>query len=340
VHTLTGYRVAVAAERRAPAVAAALSAAGARVAVTQVTSVVPQPDQDLLAAATHAVVAGRVDELVVSSAYGFRSWLGLAGRLGLAGPLVAALRDARLLARNAAAADSLREVGLREVWSTAASSTVDLLRYLLANPVPGSRVVVEVNDPVLPPLCDALRDAGYDVVEVPTFRYGAAPRPDTVRRLRDKLVRNGYDAVVLTTPESARLMGDFLGTAVPVCFGRATAAPFGADAVTGYVEDLVAAVASALSGPAAGSGARLEVRGLGVVLDGAFHPVPPGPLAVLRVLARSPGRVLSCADIRRAVPGWSDVDDHAVEVAVSRLRNHLDRDLVQVVVKQGYRLAA
>jgi len=62
----------------------------------------------------------------------------------------------------------------------------------------------------------------------------------------------------------------------------------------------------------------------------------PGPLAVLRVLARQPGRLVSMADLRSNVPGWHDMDDHAIETAVSRLRRALDgTDLVQSVVRRG-----
>jgi uroporphyrinogen-III synthase len=49
---------------------------------------------------------------------------------------------------------------------------------------------------------------------------------------------------------------------------------------------------------------------------------------------------MSVADIRRATPGWADIDDHAVEMAVSRLRRSLnDADLIQTVMKRGYRLS-
>ena len=48
-------------------------------------------------------------------------------------------------------------------------------------------------------------------------------------------------------------------------------------------------------------GYRLEVRGQAVVLNDRLFPVQAGPIAVLRALARHPGRVLSCAEIRRAI---------------------------------------
>jgi uroporphyrinogen-III synthase len=81
-----------------------------------------------------------------------------------------------------------------------------------------------------------------------------------------------------------------------------------------------------------------------VLVNGEVRPVPPAPMAVLRALAVNPGHVLS----RRALVGVlrkhsgrsSTVDQHAVETAVGRLRAALGRpQLVQTVVKRGYRLA-
>jgi uroporphyrinogen-III synthase len=86
---------------------------------------------------------------------------------------------------------------------------------------------------------------------------------------------------------------------------------------------------------------RIEVRGQAVVLNDRLIPIQAGPIAVLRALAHRPGRVLSCAELRRAIPNWSNVDDHAIEMAVSRLRRSLGgTDLVQTVMKRGYRLTA
>ncbi len=86
------------------------------------------------------------------------------------------------------------------------------------------------------------------------------------------------------------------------------------------------------------AGRRLQVRGSAVVLDGRLVPVPPVPLAVLKALVRQPGRVRTRTELLRALPG--DADEHAVEMAVTRLRSALGgARLVQTVVKRGYRLA-
>ena len=63
-------------------------------------------------------------------------------------------------------------------------------------------------------------------------------------------------------------------------------------------------------------------------------------MALLRALSPRPGQVVSRArPARRALAGRGG-DEHAVEVAVGRLRTALgDPRIVQTVVKRGYRLA-
>jgi uroporphyrinogen-III synthase len=83
----------------------------------------------------------------------------------------------------------------------------------------------------------------------------------------------------------------------------------------------------------------MELRGHAVILDGELRPVPRASMAVLRILARRPGRVVDRATLLAALPGGAE-DQHAVEVATARLRNALgDPKMIQTVVKRGYRLA-
>lgn len=83
----------------------------------------------------------------------------------------------------------------------------------------------------------------------------------------------------------------------------------------------------------------LEVRSGGVVLDDGFVPLSGGAVALIEALFLARGRVLSRAELGRVLPG-ARRSDRAVEVAVGRLRDSLGRsDLIQTVVKRGYRLA-
>jgi uroporphyrinogen-III synthase len=84
-------------------------------------------------------------------------------------------------------------------------------------------------------------------------------------------------------------------------------------------------------------GAAVTLRGHAAVIDGTLKPLAPGPMAVLRALAASPGRVLSRAALLRELPRGAD--EHAVEMAVARLRAALGGStFVQTVIKRGYRL--
>ena len=81
----------------------------------------------------------------------------------------------------------------------------------------------------------------------------------------------------------------------------------------------------------------LQVRGHAAVVDGRLVELAPGPMAVLRELACRAGGVVSRAELVAALPGTGD--EHAVEMAVTRLRAALQAPLVETVVKRGYRLA-
>jgi uroporphyrinogen-III synthase len=85
------------------------------------------------------------------------------------------------------------------------------------------------------------------------------------------------------------------------------------------------------------AGAAVTLRGHAAIIDGTLKPLAPGPMAVLRALAASPGRVLSRAALLHELPRGAD--EHAVEMAVARLRAALGGStFVQTVVKRGYRL--
>jgi uroporphyrinogen-III synthase len=360
---LAGYTVALATERRRPSFAGPLEEAGARVLAVQALRVVAQPHDDDLRAATERCLTAPIEELIVSSSFGFRSWLASAERWHLADALTAAFQPARLLARDGAAADSLRELGLREIWSTAAGSTEELLRYLLAHPVASRRIVVQVDTPSLRELCRALRMHGADIVEVPTYRTFPPSHAEHLRRLADQVIRWQVNAVAFTSATATEnllhqaerdqrlpeLLNALCDETTAACLGPLTAAPLVAQGVRplvgplGYTDDLVAVLLTALPTSAmrvALGSHRVEIRGQAVIVDDRLIPVQPVPIAVLRTLARSPGRVMSCADIRRGMPTGAGVDDHAIEMAISRLRRCLDDPhLIHTVMRRGYRLA-
>jgi uroporphyrinogen-III synthase len=86
-------------------------------------------------------------------------------------------------------------------------------------------------------------------------------------------------------------------------------------------------------------GRRLLLHGDRVCLDGGQVALSQAPLAVLRALADRPGHVVSRRELMGHLPSGLAASEHAVEVAVARLRSAVGPRLVQTVVKRGYRLA-
>ncbi|MFF3855672.1 uroporphyrinogen-III synthase [Micromonospora sp. NPDC002575] len=366
---LAGYTVAVLSERRRHDLATRLEATSARTINVQAVRSVAQPVAEAVADATRASVTSPVHEVIVSSGLGLRAWLRVVRQTGHLDALIDRLTHARLLARDGHAADTLRDLGLSQIWATPSTTTEDLFRYLLAQPMIGRRVVAQIESEPHREYCDALRRNGATVVEVVTNRFLPPLRSDVLRRLCAVIIRRQVDAVALTgvtatenllrQAEADGVLGEVLNALtadiVPACLGHLAAEPLRALGLDAYVAaspalpDLVKVLADRLPGRSLRltvQGLRMEIRSQAMVIGDQVIPVQPGPISVLRALARRPGRVLSPAEIRADTPSWADVDDHAVEMAVSRLRRTFDDtpldgvDLIQTVMKRGYRLAA
>ncbi|MCX4389467.1 uroporphyrinogen-III synthase [Micromonospora peucetia] len=182
--------------------------------------------------------------------------------------------------------------------------------------------------------------------------------PAPMHRLIDLVAGRLVDAVTFTSAPAAeallRAAGDrsdavldaFRGDVLASCVGAVTAEPLLRRGVP------VTAPASACLGALVrtlvdelprrtvtlkAAGHLLTLRGHAAVVDGVLRPLAPAPMVVLRALCGSPGRVLSRTVLLRTLPRGAD--EHAVEMAVARLRAGLRAPrVVQTVVKRGYRL--
>jgi len=359
---LAGFTVAVTAARRREELGALLERRGARVYYAPAIQIVPLADDTELLAATEQCLAEPLDVVVATTGIGFRGWVEAADGWGLGERLHAQFGRARLLTRGPKARGAIRAAGLVDTWSPPSESSSEVLEYLLAQDLHGCRIAVQLHGEPLPDFVHALREAGACVVEVPVYRWVLPDDVAPLRRLVDLATARQVDAVAFTSaPAAASLLriADEAGTGpamlaafradvVPACVGPVTAGPFESRDVPtvqperarlgALVREIVRVLPSRTRRlPVAGH--SLEVRGHAVVLDGELVPLPPGPMAVLRALVRRPGRVLSRAELLRALPGVGS-DEHAVEMAVTRLRGALGGvRVVQTVVKRGYRLA-
>jgi uroporphyrinogen-III synthase len=358
---LRGYTVAVTAARRSEELGALLDRRGARVVYAPAIRIVPLADDADLVAATREVLAAPVDLVVATTGVGFRGWLEAAEAWDL--PLQEHLQSARVLARGPKARGAIRGAGLVDAWSPESESSAEVLQHLLSGaegPLPGRRIAVQLHGDPLPELVSGLVQAGAEVVKVPVYRWVLPEDTAPLRRLVTAIAARGVDAVTFTSAPAAasllQLAGEegvragvlaaFADAVLPVAVGPVTAGPLEAAGIRTVQPErarlgaLARSVVAELPArhPVLTSGPHtLQVRGHAAVLDGRLVELPPGPMAVLRALARRPGVVVSRPDLLAELSGGGDA--HAVEMAVTRLRAALGAPVVETVVKRGYRLA-
>jgi uroporphyrinogen-III synthase len=360
---LAGFTVAVTAARRADEIGGLLERRGAAVLHAPALRIIPLADDSDLHKATLELIASPPDTVVATTGIGFRGWMEAAEGWGAGERLRDALGSATLLARGPKATGAIRAAGLRERWSPASESSAEVLQRLLSEgSLEGRRIAVQLHGEPLHDFTNALRHAGATVVLIAVYRWTAPADLAPLDRLLDAIAAGTVDAVTFTSAlaatgllrraaqagRTAELAGALRDRVVPACVGPVTAAPllergipatwperYRVGALVRHVtEKLADSVPVLMSG-----GHRLEVRGSAVIVDGWLRPVPPGPMAVLRALARRPGWVVPRADLLAELPGGG-ADEHAVEAAVARLRSGLGSPgIVQTVVKRGYRLA-
>jgi uroporphyrinogen-III synthase len=357
---LAGYTVAVTAARRKEELGALLDRRGARVVYAPAIRIVPLSDDAELVAATRAVLAQPVDLVIATTGGGFRGWLEAADAWDL--PLVQHLRPARVLARGPKARGAIRGGGLVDAWSPESESSAEVLSHLLSGaegPLDGRRIVVQLHGDPLPDLVASLRETGAEVLTVPVYRWVLPEDVAPVRRLVTAIVTGGVDAVTFTSApaaasllavadelgEKAAMVAAFNDRVLAIAVGHVTAGPLDAAGVPSHqperarlgalAREVVARLPERDAVLRVGAH-TLQVRGHAAVLDGRVVELAPGPMAVLRELARRPGHVVPRTDLIASLPGGGD--GHAVEMAVTRLRAALAAPVVETVDKRGYRL--
>ncbi|ABP56301.1 uroporphyrinogen-III synthase [Salinispora tropica] len=355
---LAGFTVGVTADRRRDELAALLQRHGARVVFAPALRIVPLADDTELRAATRACLDRPPDVLMADTGIGMRGWLEAAEGWGLAEPLRTALREAYVVARGPKARGAIRAAGLHDQWSPASESCAEVVAHLRDRGVAGQVVAMQLHGGQQPECTQALVAAGATVIAVPVYRWAPPTDPAPLHRLIDLVIDRMVDAVTFTSAPAAeallRAAGDrvdqvldaFRSAVLASCVGTVTAEPLRRRGVPVSAPErarlgaLVRTIVAELPRRAVtlkAAGHLLTLRGHAAVVDGELRPLAPAPMAVLRTLSASPGRVLSRAALLRTLPRGAD--EHAVEMAVARLRAGLKAPgVVQTVVKRGYRL--
>jgi uroporphyrinogen-III synthase len=364
IEPLAGYTIGITAARRREELGTALERRGATVVYAPAIKIVPLADDSQLRDATERCLAAPLDIVIATTGIGFRGWIDAADTWGLADRLTAAIDRSTVLARGPKARGAIRACGLREAWSPESESSSEVLAYLIAaGDLEGKRIAVQLHGEPLPDLVQTLRLAGAEVIEVPVYRWVVPEDPVPLRRLILLVGAAGLDAVAFTSAPAAAsflraadeqgcgsaVRAALCGPVVAACVGPVTAGPFQQEGIPVIqpARSRLGALARAIVEqvpdrcgrrlPAAGH--TVEIRGQAAVVDGRLVPLSSASMALLRELSDKPGHVVSRSALLKITPGDSS-DEHAVEVAVGRLRTALgDPRIIQTVVKRGYRLA-
>jgi uroporphyrinogen-III synthase len=360
---LSGCTLVVTAHRRAEDLISSFERRGAKVVHAPTLQIIPIEEDAALIEATRRVIANPPDDVVVTTAVGFRGWVEAADTVGLAAELLGTLEQSRILARGPKARGAIRAAGLVEHWSAKSETTGEVVDWLNDLGVEGRKIVVQLHGMSDPGLLESLRSGGASVRGIEVYRWGPAPDESAVERAIGQVCAGTVDAVVHTSAPGAQAMLDAAaltnqydglvaalrsGRVMNACVGPVTAAPFRAIGLDPVVPDryrlgaLIRIVTDRLIDENARSIetelGSLVIRGGAAVLDGTVLPLGPGPRAILAALVAAGGDVVSRPALLAVLPGAEDV--HAVEVTVNRLRTAIGRpELVRTVVRRGYRLA-
>lgn len=359
-------RVGVTASRKATEQITMLRRRGAEVLwapMLQVASV--HGADEHLRRATDDVLAAPVDLLVATTGVGMQAWLEAAAAWGLQEQLLAHLEGAEIIARGPKTIGAVRANGLRELWSPTSECFGDVLAHLAGRDLRGKHVVVQEFGRSLSAVARQLERRGACVRVVTVYRIEPVAVSGGVLELVQAVARRDVDAVTFTAAPAvtafldaaaahglAELVADAMrAEVVAVSVGPVTAAELEQRQIPtiwperSRLASMVSLAERELPERRAGitigvvGGHQLRMTAEHVLLDGREVRLTPAPAAVLRALAARPGHVVSRPDLLAALPSGTAGTEHAVEMAVARLRQAVGSRVVQTAVKRGYRLA-
>lgn len=362
---LAGWNVAVTADRRAEEQVALLERRGAETVLGPTVRTVPLVESEQLVSAIESLIAKPPEVVVLLTGIGTRALFAAAEGVGGDVELAAALAGSTVIARGPKAAGAGTTAGLDIAWHAPSERSSEILEHLRDRALAGARIAVQRDGQSRAELADGLAALGADAIDLPVYRWEL---PEDVRpgtRLVELIVNGEIDVVTFTSSPAVRhlvaiaadaglreaLLHALAARVVAACVGPVcaeTAIDLGIPSPVSPQRARLGAMVQALVAHFDGRSSIVATRcgdvvlqGRRVFVDGADANVGPRERHVLGLLAESRGAVVSKSRLLRDVWGEPFDDEHAVEVAIARLRQRLGRvgRAVQTVPRRGYRLA-
>lgn len=369
IGALSGYTIAITADRRCEEQAELIARRGGVPLAGAVIRTLPLSDEPELELATLDLIDHPPDVVVLCTGVGARGWFSAAEALGLDGGLMGALGTAEVVARSPKAAGAAVALDLPVGWVAPGATYREVVDHMSSRPSTRSdgtpvRVAVQLDGHDSSGMCETLAEYGYQVVGVRAYRWMLPDDTGPAERLVAAVADGVVDAVTFTSARAVtnfvdiarrsgewdRVIGSLNRDVVVCCVGPVTAAAARSVGVAEVVEPTrprLGAMVQALVRAFEGRSIALELNGVPVLLQGRLVVVGDSePIrltererAVLEELARQPGAVVSKQALNARV--WSGAaDDHVVEVTVGRLRRRLGLvgSAIDTVMRRGYRL--
>mgnify|MGYP003776792625 CR=1 FL=1 len=369
IGALSGFTVAVTADRRSEEQAELLVRRGATVLHAPVIRTLPLSDESALRSATEDIIAAPPDIVVLCTSLGVRGWCSAADGLGLGAELTEVLCGAEVIARGSKAVGAALALEVPVDWAAPGATYREVVEHLGARRSrrpdgTAVRVAVQLDGKDSSGMVDSLEELGYDVVGVRVYRWTLPEDLDPAERLVATVADGTVDAVTFTSAhavenfvELARRCGEWdrvlqraQGSVVICCVGPVTGGTARAAGMRAAIEPTsprLGAMVQALSSAFAQRSTTLQLNRLPVHVQGRLVAVggaAPVRLtdrerAVFDALVRHPGAVVSKRALVDRV--WAGaVDEHVVEVTVARLRKRLGAAgaSIATVLRRGYRL--
>lgn len=360
---LEGFRIGVTSDRRSEDLIAAFERRGADVIHAPTIRMTAVSDDSILEAETRAVITGKPDVLLATTSYGIRRWFEAADAAGLGDELTSTLADARILVRGPKARGAIRAATLDDQGMSERETTTSLVDLVLRGDVAGLTVAVQLHGFTDPEQLTRLSDAGATVLSVAPYRWTAHEDTARVLRLVDAICSGSIDAVTFTSAPAVEALFNTADAAgrldelqaalrepvVAAAVGPVTAAPLVTAGILPIVPDRfrMGALIRLLCEHLEEDGVRrlstdfgeLELRGRIVRMGEAKATLSPVALALFRTLVAAEGATVSRDVLSASAP--ETLDDHGVDVAISRLRQSLPESrVIATVIKRGYRIAS
>ncbi|MEV7692045.1 uroporphyrinogen-III synthase [Microbacterium sp. NPDC089189] len=359
---LRGFRIGVTSDRRSEDLIAAFERRGAEVVHAPTIRMTGAADDAAVVAETAAIIAARPDYLLATTSYGMRRWVESADAAGVGEDLISVLAAARILVRGPKARGAVRAIGLDDAGMSERETTTSLVDLVLRHDVRGATIAVQLHGFTDPAQLERLTAAGARVCAVAPYRWTAHEDADRVGRLIDLICSGGVDAVTFTSAPAVDalfsvadalqrlddLQAAFRDEVTAAAVGPVTAAPLVEAGILPIVPDrfrmgaLIRLVCEHLETAGVRSldtvAGPVELRGRLATVAGQSVALHPVGRALFRALMRAEGGTVSRQELAEVTP--DGLDDHAVDVAISRLRQSLpDARVVATVIKRGYRIA-